>query len=216
MLKFLNVSYGELSEIQSEELYQLRKKTFYDRLNWEVSCQHEMEIDEFDTPDARYILGILNGDIICSVRFLQLAKPNMITHTFNKNFSDVPLPAEGVETSRFFVDKHRAKAYLGDKYPISNALLLSMINYARSENLAGIYTIVSRAMVTILKRSGWPIKILKESRLKADEFIYLLYLPTDTNSQNIMARKVAGVLDASPEELSSWPMHVPLMQDLVL
>ncbi|WP_025475170.1 acyl-homoserine-lactone synthase, partial [Yersinia pestis] len=120
MLEIFDVRYDELTDIRSEDLYKLRKKTFKDRLNWEVNCSNGMEFDEYDNSDTRYLLGIYQGQLICSVRFIELHLPNMITHTFNALFDDVALPKRGyIESSRFFVDKTRAKLLFGNHYPIS-------------------------------------------------------------------------------------------------
>jgi len=40
--------YNELSPELASELYQLRKKTFRDRLDWKVECMNGMEKDQFD------------------------------------------------------------------------------------------------------------------------------------------------------------------------
>ena len=50
-----------------------------------------------------------------------LDQPNMITHTFRACFDSVPLPAASVESSRFLVDKLRARELLGERYFVSHA-----------------------------------------------------------------------------------------------
>lgn len=210
MFKLFDVSYEELKEGRSSELYQLRKTTFRDRLQWDVKCVSDMEVDEYDNSATRYILGIYKEQLISSVRFIGLDKPNMITHTFQHCFDDIELPLHMVESSRFFVDKNRGRQLLGERYPVSNALFLSMINYAISHKLEGIYTIVSRAMLAILKRSGWRIEVIKEAFLKPKEPIYLLLLPVDKDSQSFMAEKVATPLGISSHSLISWPLSLPV------
>lgn len=215
MLELFDVSYEELNGVRSDELYRLRKKTFSDRLGWDVVCNKDMEFDEFDNPNTRYILGLYEGQLVCSVRFVPLDEPNMITHTFQSCFSDVPLPAGETESSRFFVDKSRARDLLGERYPLSQVLFLAMINYARHYGCNGIYTIVSRAMLTILKRSGWQIKPLKEAYLSEDERIYLVYLPTDSASQNKMAAKITASVSGIQSQLVNWPMSIAVTPALV-
>lgn len=87
-----------------------------------------------------------------------------------------------------------------------------MINYARQYNLNGIYTIVSRAMLTILKRSGWQVRVLKEAYLSEEERIYLLYLPTDSDSQAKMATKINAFEGCSLPEFEHWPMSVAVIK----
>ncbi|WP_129543590.1 acyl-homoserine-lactone synthase [Serratia sp. 1D1416] len=210
MLELFDVSFEELKMTHSNELYRLRKKTFSDRLRWDVVCNLDMEFDEFDTPGTRYILGLCQGQLICSVRFTGLDQPNMITHTFRTCFDSVPLPHAGIESSRFFVDKARARHLLGGRYPISQVLFLAMINWARHHRRNGIHTIVSRAMLTILKRSGWQIKQLKEAFLSERERIYLVYLPTEQAEQTRMAEGVITELNCPASSVITWPMSLPV------
>jgi acyl homoserine lactone synthase len=205
MLKLFDVSYEELRMTRLDELCRLRKTTFSDRLGWEVVCKQDMEFDEFDNDSTCYILGLCKGKLVCSVRFTALNQPNMITHTFGACFDSVPLPSGGVESSRFFVDKLRARELLGERYPISQALFLAMINWAQDAGHSGIYTIVSRAMLTILKRSGWQIQILKEAFRSEQERIYLVYLPAGQDDQLKMAKRLKN----QTASLLTWPLTLP-------
>jgi acyl homoserine lactone synthase len=205
LLNFFEVTHQQLTTEYQDELYQLRKITFGDRLGWDVVCADGMESDEFDNPATRYILGVHDGHIICSVRFISLALPNMINRTFRACFGAVPLPAQGVEASRFFVDKTRSKQLPGQAFPVSYPLFLAMINWAQSQELKGIHTIVSRPMLVLLRRSGWNITVLQEAFLTERERIYLLFLPTGTEDQAQMARHLRP---SAPFRVTDWPMTV--------
>ncbi|MGP2836380.1 acyl-homoserine-lactone synthase [Serratia nevei] len=210
MLELFDVSYDELHMTHSTELYRLRKTTFNDRLGWSVICNFDMEFDEFDTHGTCYILGVYQGQLICSVRFTALDQPNMITHTFRTCFDSVQLPFTGTESSRFFVDKTRARQLLGERYPISRALFLAMINWALHHECNGIHTIVSRAMLTILRRSGWQIRILKEAFLSERERIYLVFLPTRKEDQTRMASGIVTQTGESAPDMITWPLLLPV------
>lgn len=209
MLDFFDVSFEDLKTTRAAELYSLRKRTFSDRLGWDVVCSQGMESDEFDGPGMRYILGVCKGQLICSVRFVALCQPNMITHTFHDCFSAVALPAEGTESSRFFVDKPRARELLGKDYPVSQLLFLAMINWARKKGYPCIHTIVSRAMCRILLRSGWQISVLKEAYLTGTERIYLLSLPAGEQDQNRFAEPLSNRMGIQASELATWPLRLP-------
>jgi acyl homoserine lactone synthase len=210
MLELFDVSYDELKATHSNELYRLRKKTFSDRLGWDVACKLDMEFDEFDNPNTSYILGLCQGQLICSVRFTSLSQPNMITHTFQACFDSVSLPLVGIESSRFFVDKTRARRLLGEQYPVSQALFQAMINWARHHERNGIHTIVSRAMLRILKRSGWQVSVLKEAYLSERERIYLLFLPTGPEDQARMASGIITELGCPSPSVITWPLLLPV------
>nr|AAW27921.1 SplI [Serratia plymuthica] len=210
MLELFDVSYEELKVTHSNELYRLRKKTFSDRLGWDVACNLDMEFDEFDNPRTRYILGLCQGQLVCSVRFIALSQPNMITHTFCSCFDSVHIPFEGIESSRFFVDKARARQLLGEQYPVSQALFLAMINWGHHHGRNGIHTIVSRAMLRILQRSGWKISVLKEAFLTERERIYLVFLPTGSEDQNRVASGIVTGLGCPRSSVITWPLSLPV------
>ncbi|ACT15162.1 acyl-homoserine-lactone synthase [Pectobacterium aroidearum] len=210
MLEIFDVNHALLSETKSEELFTLRKETFKDRLNWAVNCTDGMEFDQYDNNNTTYLFGIKDNTVICSLRFIETKYPNMITGTFFPYFKEINIP-EGnyLESSRFFVDKSRAKDILGNEYPISSMLFLSMINYSRDKGYDGIYTIVSHPMLTILKRSGWGIRVVEQGLSEKQERVYLVFLPVDDENQEALARRINRSGTFMGNELKQWPLRVP-------
>lgn len=210
MLEIFDVNHALLSETKSEELFTLRKETFKDRLNWAVNCTDGMEFDQYDNNNTTYLFGIKDNTVICSLRFIETKYPNMITGTFFPYFKEINIP-EGnyLESSRFFVDKSRAKDILGNEYPISSMLFLSMINYSRDKGYDGIYTIVSHPMLTILKRSGWGIRVVEQGLSEKQERVYLVFLPVDDENQEVLARRINRSGTFMGNELKQWPLRVP-------
>lgn len=211
MLNIFDLNYTSLSEKNSTELFSLRKDTFKDRLNWAVNCTNGMEFDQYDTQNTHYLFGVASDRIICSVRFIETKYPNMITGTFASYFNKIEVP-EGnyIESSRFFVDKNRAREILKGKCPVTNILFLAMINYAIAYRYTGIYTIVSHPMLTILKRSGWQISVVEQGISEKGKYIYLVYLPTDIENQNLLIHRVNETNDFPERALRHWPMSIPL------
>ncbi|KGA22568.1 acyl-homoserine-lactone synthase [Pectobacterium brasiliense] len=210
MLEIFDVNHTLLSETKSEELFTLRKETFKDRLNWAVQCTDGMEFDQYDNNNTTYLFGIKDNTVICSLRFIETKYPNMITGTFFPYFKEINIP-EGnyLESSRFFVDKSRAKDILGNEYPISSMLFLSMINYSKDKGYDGIYTIVSHPMLTILKRSGWGIRVVEQGLSEKEERVYLVFLPVDDENQDALVRRINRSGTFMSNELKQWPLRVP-------
>lgn len=210
MLEIFDVNHALLSETKSEELFTLRKETFKDRLNWAVQCTNGMEFDQYDNNHTTYLFGIKDNIVICSLRFIETKYPNMITGTFFPYFKEINIP-EGnyLESSRFFVDKSRAKDILGNEYPISSMLFLSMINYSKDKGYDGIYTIVSHPMLTILKRSGWGIRVVEQGLSEKQERVYLAFLPVDDENQEALARRINRSGTFMNNALKQWPLRVP-------
>nr|AAB69645.1 LuxI homolog [Pectobacterium betavasculorum] len=210
MLEIFDVNHTLLSETKSEELFTLRKETFKDRLNWAVQCTDGMEFDQYDNNNTTYLFGIKDNTVICSLRFIETKYPNMITGTFSPYFKEINIP-EGnyLESTRFFVDKSRAKEILGNEYPISSMLFLSMINYSRDKGYDGIYTIVSHPMLTILKRSGWGISVVEQGLSEKKERVYLVFLPVDDQNQDALARRINRSGTFMSNDLKQWPLRLP-------
>ncbi|MFP9227926.1 acyl-homoserine-lactone synthase [Pectobacterium cacticida] len=207
MLEIFDVSYAQLSEKKSQELFTLRKETFKDRLDWAVQCTNGMEFDQYDNENATYLFGVEDNKVICSSRLIETRFPNMITGTFFSYFNRIDIP-EGnyIESSRFFVDKARSKTILGNSYPVSMMFFLATVNYSRSKGYDGVYTIVSHPMFTILKRSGWKISIAEEGLSEKQEKIYLLHLPVDKESQDTLIHRINHKQEFVESNLRKWPL----------
>ncbi|URQ60273.1 acyl-homoserine-lactone synthase [Pantoea alhagi] len=207
MINFLDINYQKLSEQRSSELFILRKETFKDRLDWAVNCINGMEFDEYDNEHTTYVFGIHNDNVLCSVRFIETRYPNMISHTFAPWFNNVELPAGNyIESSRFFVDKERARSSDLYQYPVSSMLFLAMVNYARHYGYEGIYTLVSHAMLRILKRSGWEISVVEQTLSEKKEKIYIVFLPIDDKNRDILIEKSNQDKLFDDKELAKWPL----------
>ncbi|HCB2860454.1 acyl-homoserine-lactone synthase [Klebsiella aerogenes] len=61
----------------AHDLFILRGNTFHSRLAWQVQCDNGLECDEFDNKDARYLLGMSGGKLLCGARFIDIRKANM-------------------------------------------------------------------------------------------------------------------------------------------
>lgn len=208
--QLFDVSYDELTHSHSDELYRLRKKTFNDRLGWKVHCNEDMEFDEYDNSNTRYIIGMYDNQIFCSVRFTLLCQPNMITHTFQEFFNTIKLPEYGIESSRFFVDKERARLMLGENHPTSQLLFISMVMWAMKNKYNAIHTIVSRPMLRILKRSGWQLTVLKEAFLSERERIYLVSLPVSVADKLLLTDKLSEKIRTKVNNSVIWPLSLTL------
>lgn len=211
MLDLLDVKYRFLTELKSEELFSLRKKVFKDRLNWMVNSENNMEFDEYDNHHTSYLFGIYQERCVCSLRFIDIKYPNMITGTFRSWFDNIELP-EGnyVEASRLFIDKDRVRTLELRQQPVSALLFLSMINYARHYNYEGIYAVVSNPMYRIFKKSGWDISVVKQSLSEKGETIWLIFMPIDDRNQRTLINLVNAKVPDLSLNLEGWPLSFPV------
>ncbi|HAC68503.1 MAG TPA: acyl-homoserine-lactone synthase [Pseudomonas sp.] len=104
-MDILTGSATELGDSVYQSLIRFRYEVFIQRLRWHLpSNLHEqrMETDQFDTPHARYIVGIEAGRVVGCARLLPTLNPYLLGDVFAW-ISDAPLPADARvwEVSRF-------------------------------------------------------------------------------------------------------------------
>ncbi|WP_413736962.1 acyl-homoserine-lactone synthase [Sodalis sp. RH21] len=209
MFNLISVKYQDIINDKLDELYLLRKKTFKDRLDWQVSCVGEREFDQYDNENTDYLLGCYDGYIVCSVRFISMNLPNMITGPF-KEFFDYQAPEDEMllESSRFFVDKARVQSLADTRLPFCHLLFLGMVNYARTLGKNAIMTVCSKSMYTILKRSGWNITVESIGLSEKKEPVYLLRLGIDEGSQDALIKYIRRRHYCEGSYLKKWPIYL--------
>jgi len=209
-MEFFDISYDDCRKNNSDDLYTLRRKVFKDRLNWSVKCTGGQEFDEYDNSNVTYIYGVYKSELICSLRLIDIRRPNMITGTFYHNFSNIYLP-EGkfYESSRFFVDKERARSTGCHLFPLSAMLFLAALNFTRSRRYEGIMTIVNGTMLKIMSRSGWRLSVISEGTVEG-KAIHLLQLPVDEENQQILIETVNKNNRFVGSGLERWPLEFRL------
>lgn len=190
MIEVHEIPYHQLQENEAKNLYCIRKKVFKDRLNWAVECKNGMEIDDFDNNNAYYLVGKYKGQIISSVRLVDLTKPNMLRcGVFDSFFNKIELP-EGkyLEASRLFIDKEKMSFFKLVGNPVCILMFFSMVKFAIKNAYKGIYTVVSAPMLTIYRRAGWNVKILETGLSEKGEIVHYLFLPVNQ-------RDIKGIME---------------------
>lgn len=209
MFNLISVGYQDIINDKLDELYLLRKRTFKDRLNWQVACVGDREFDQYDNEHTHYLLGCYDGYIVSSVRFISMKYPNMITGPFKAFFNYQAAEDETLlESSRFFVDKERVKSLSETKLPFCHLLFLGMVNYTRTIGKTAIMTVCSKSMYTLLKRSGWNITIVSIGLSEKKEPVYLLRLGIDDESQDSLIKYIRRYHYCEEDYLKKWPIYL--------
>jgi len=208
MFNIYSVNYSSMSNENSEDLYMLRKNTFKDRLQWALNCSDGKELDQFDNEKTNYIFGVKNGVIICGTRMIDMKHDNMLNSAFSSFFNNAYIP-EGnfIESTRFFVDKERTHSLLGRRFPVTLALFLSLINYARQHRYDGILAVASHPMLHIIKSSGWNVSLLETGISEKNEPVHLLLGHVDDKSLEALKARIFSKLSMPDESiLNAWPL----------
>lgn len=155
----------EMSDTDRTGMFQLRYKTFHDRLGWNVTVTGDgLEIDEYDqVKHVRYILAKApDSGIDACWRLLPTLGPYMLRDVFPELMHGQPVPASADvwELSRFAVATDRLpqeesagthQIGFGD---LSLALMKESVNFARAHGIARYVTVTTTAIERLLKRQG--------------------------------------------------------------
>ncbi|MDM4096010.1 acyl-homoserine-lactone synthase [Klebsiella oxytoca] len=182
IVEFFLQDYNTLPPDLAAELYRLRRRTFQERLDWKVECIDGMEKDQFDNGNTTYLLGKHDGRLLCGARFIDSAKPTMISEIFHDYFDDIILPTDipCCEVSRLFLDKERRNSGRVRGLPISKMLFLAMIVYCMKNKYSGMYAVASRGMYTIFRHANWKIEVIQKGLSEKGESIYYIFMPAST------------------------------------
>jgi len=144
-----------------EQNHRLRHRVFVELQGWEALRRPDKrEIDQFDGPDATYILVTDEGELVGGSRFNRLDGPNLLQTVFPGLVTEeFPAPPElGADWTRFYVRPDRREGRR--RAPESAALFCSMMEYALSEGFSFITFVSTVYMVELGVAMGWRIVLL--------------------------------------------------------
>lgn len=140
------------------EMHRLRAEVFADRLNWDVTCIHGQERDQFDDLDPAYIMRPgSSGRVEASCRLLPTTGSYMLKDVFPQLLGEhEPTDDERVwEVSRFSVmPAERSNRTLGSIHRVTQELLIQLIAVGLANNLTSIVTATDVRFERVLLRSG--------------------------------------------------------------
>jgi N-acyl-L-homoserine lactone synthetase len=164
---------------ETNEMFQLRKRQFLDRLKWNVVVRDGWEIDEFDEMNPLYLVcwHEQSSAIAGSLRFLPTTGPTMMKAVFDRYF-DEPF---GIETplmwecTRFAIEPGVTKEWLTPT-GLCRATFELMQGGCEVATIAGIEQIVGifdTAMLRIYRRVGWCPEIIASTERLGDQTIHV-------------------------------------------
>ncbi|MBW7851408.1 MAG: conjugal transfer protein TraI [Rhodospirillales bacterium] len=137
-------------------MHQLRRKVFRERLGWEVSVVNGLELDQFDLPDARYLVHYApDGKVNACTRLLPTTGPYLLADVFPGLVDGTPPSAPDVwESTRFCADQETAPAN------IAAVLMAGMLEFGLFTGLRAYVSVSNIRMEPIMRRAGWkPIRL---------------------------------------------------------
>ena len=147
----------------AEGLYRLRYQVFHERLAWDVKVSEGLEVDEFDDPDAVYVVAVDEQarQVHAGWRLRPTTRPYMLKQTFPMLLQGREAPVRpGVwEISRFAVLKTPYAESANASYGrLSRELIAQTIQYAVLNGISSYVWVTSLGVERMTRRLGYRLE----------------------------------------------------------
>jgi len=171
-------------KIAAADLFRFRFGIFKEKLGWDVpTSQDQFEVDEYDGPQATYLMARSQARIIGCMRLLPTTSPYMLKDTFPQllDGAAAPVDPEIWEVSRFACVEQNAelnaKLNHGGISASSMALMQSAIRIAIDKKLKGYVIVTTTSFERLLKRMGLDVARYGAARHIGKELTVAFFLP---------------------------------------
>lgn len=207
MIQLIGPDYYDDFAHDLSQIHRLRYRVFKQRLNWDVHVSEDMEIDEFDALRPVHLLyRSPDGRIEGCVRLLPSTGPTMLRDIFPMLLAGQPAPSskDVWESSRFALDVlPDAPKADGGLAAATYELFAGMIEFGLSIRLTEIVTVTDIRMERILRRAGWPLRLLGKPRPLGNIMGVAGYLEVSTDALERIRR---------PGRISGPVLWAPVME----
>lgn len=132
-------------------MHHLRRQIFSERLSWDVTVINGLEIDQFDVPDAHYLVHQdAAGRVDGCTRLLPTTGPYLLGDVFAGLVDGEPPRDPRIwESTRFCADHERAPRN------IAALLMAGMLEFGLARGLTAFVSVSDVRMEPIMRRAGW-------------------------------------------------------------
>jgi acyl-homoserine lactone synthase len=144
-----------------QQMFKLRHALLVEERGWEDLRKTDgLERDQFDGPDATYLLAMHEDMVIGSVRMMPTAGPHLLSDVFPHLVADSMVPrADDIwEMTRICVQKEFR--YSRTRTPVIADLTAGMFEHALNLGLRAVTAVIEPFMVTRMLKSNWKVKPL--------------------------------------------------------
>lgn len=141
-------------------MFAARKRVFVDLLGWDLPVSHGLyEIDQFDTPEATYIvLTDASGQHRASARLLPTCRPHILDSLFPMLSKEaIPKGPTVREITRFCLDRSLRAA---QRRIARDALVHALVRYALAHGIERYTGVADKAWLDQILDFGWDCRTL--------------------------------------------------------
>lgn len=198
MIKFVTAKNRAQHKDLLDQMHRDRKRVFVDWLKWDIPVTGDMEIDQYDTDDAIYLISAdpATGEHIASLRLLPCSVPTLMAEHFADMVQN-PIPADD---SAWEMTRLCANPQIKDKlvqWTGRKDITVAAIEFALMRDIRQLIFVTHASWVPTLLSVGWDIE--------------LLGLPRNDGNDSIVAMRI----NVTPETLTlirrNWGVTKPLL-----
>ena len=142
-------------------MFAARKQVFIDKLQWDLpALDGRFELDQFDTPDARYLILLDPDDLRhrASARLLPTTAPHLLGDIYSHLCADGAPSGEGVwEISRFCLDPGQTPT---ERRDARNQLVTALADYALRHGIGEYVGVAEAGWYHTISKFGWTCRTL--------------------------------------------------------
>ncbi len=161
MVKLVNSANRARYQSALDDMHRDRKKVFVDWLKWNVPVVGDKEIDQYDTPEAIYLLSLdpETGAHLASLRLLPCSGPTLMAEHF-ADMVENPVPNDDTawEMTRLCAapgEKDKLKQWNARK-----DITVAAVEFALMRGISQLIFVTHSTWVPTILSIGWDIELL--------------------------------------------------------
>jgi acyl-homoserine lactone synthase len=162
MIYLVDRTNREAFSSQVEEMHRLRYETYVKRRGWKALERGDgLEVDQFDTDDAVYLMGVDgDGAVNSALRLLPTTGPHLLRDVFphTVTWGRVPVSERMYEFTRYFIVRERKHPF--GRSHAAGRLLCAMFEFGLSKNLSHISFLCDTFFLPTILELGWKTRPL--------------------------------------------------------
>jgi len=173
------------------EFFRVRHAIYVEEKQWREDAGTGMEVDQFDTERAVYLLGIDGDEIIAGSRLLSTMVPHMLSEVFPTTcrFTGVVRRPDVAEWTRGFVVKEHRHG------PIKAQICAAVMEYCLSERISWVGGIQDGYWLPFWRRMGWTVVPIGQPEMVGGRRCFSAYM--EVTQQALESARRQGNLDRS-------------------
>ena len=175
-----------------------RKRVFVDMLSWDIPHDEVSERDEFDTPEALYVIAEEDGDHIASARLL----PTSCGHVLDTHFADIcerdiPRGEDVREISRYCLSPRYNAAV---RAQARNVMATALAEFGLLLGIRGYTAVAHASRLASILSAGWRCNPLGLPTISHGMSVGALLIHIDTETIGLIRRagRYARAIDFAP------------------